>query len=479
MANNKMHWQSLLRESNRLQISVLPEENLPTSQSTSRHVQTNSLQSPAPVTTASQLPSPFTSGLGSKCMQPTWKGFIHTTRDGLTLLEACIQGHLCHIPRRPHIQERQSLISSGNIFVYEENASGIRRWTDGIYWSPSRIMGNFFVYRELYDGPEPGEKKIRATKKRGRDGNITSSDSSDSAEEDRQLIGSLYHDVYNYKPGGLVKKTLNIELRGVRHHIISYYRVEDIKNGQYHRPTEDEFLRTVKPRIELIQNPGLRLPIDDDQDDKIKVVVSPKSRLEPSSVIPNVPQHSAHLPHSSPHGISAHTTAFLAPQGTAAGGYHSPTGQLDLFGSDVLCVAQRDYSRYSIPDSTPVIGQNSPTALNPISPTTRQIWPFGAPAGERDRTQQTTGGSQMANQDSSPHLPQSLEWYFPTIPSHSRKYVGDMSYHESFIASVQNLPFLPTAARMAGDTSKCLKETNNPCDVIGWEYQYRCYCCLS
>jgi hypothetical protein len=83
------------------------------------------------------------------------------------VLEACLQGKLRHIGRRPHDRERTQIITSGNVFIYEENASGIKRWTDGVTWSPSRIMGNFLVYRELSSPFPAGEKKKAKKRKRG------------------------------------------------------------------------------------------------------------------------------------------------------------------------------------------------------------------------------------------------------------------------------------------------------------------------
>lgn len=114
----------------------------------------------APRGTDAPIPTPK-----HECMPPTWWGFIHTTFDALILLEACLLGTLTHIPRRPHDRERDNIIQSGNVFIYEENASGIKRWTDGITWSPSRIMGNFLVYREL-DAPFPAGEKKKAKKRK-------------------------------------------------------------------------------------------------------------------------------------------------------------------------------------------------------------------------------------------------------------------------------------------------------------------------
>ena len=101
---------------------------------------------------------------GGASLQPTFTGHVATTQDALLLFEACLQGHLSHVPRRPHDRERSSLIRSGSVFIYEENASGIKRWTDGVLWSPSRILRNFLVYREL-DKPSHQVKKRKLSKK--------------------------------------------------------------------------------------------------------------------------------------------------------------------------------------------------------------------------------------------------------------------------------------------------------------------------
>jgi hypothetical protein len=377
-----MPWPSPPHENHQPNGHVLPEEEIPTTslaykpalppvmaQNSQPHNTSQFPQSPASGISR-QLPSPVGPSLGSTCMQPTWRGFIHTTRDGLMLLEACLQGQLMHIPRRPHDRERQSIISSGNIFVYEENASGIRRWTDGITWSPSRIMGNFLVYRELRDGHQPGEKKRAAKKRKRGSDDLTGTDTNGKSEEDRQLIGSLSLDAYNFKPGGLAKKTLSVELRGVRHHIISYYRVDDIKAGIFRRPIQDEFIANIEPRRELVENPSFKFPVED-RDDKINVV-SPTSQMQPSHhlqmvnaglpVVVNVPQQGGHM------GM-ARSSAPMMYHSRTAGAYGIPMGSLDPFDIEgVPQSASSDHSNYSRPSqahsASPTIAQHphgSPT----------------------------------------------------------------------------------------------------------------------
>ena len=82
----------------------------------------------------------------------TFYGLIESTMDALRIVELCRQGKLGRVSRRLHDKERK-LIRSGSVFVFDELESGIKRWTDGRIWSPSRILGNFLIYRELERRP--------------------------------------------------------------------------------------------------------------------------------------------------------------------------------------------------------------------------------------------------------------------------------------------------------------------------------------
>lgn len=78
----------------------------------------------------------------------TFYGIIRSPEDVVILLEACRRGLLPRVTKRMSNEER-ACIRSGSVFVYDETESGIRRWTDGRAWSPSRIQGDFLVYREV------------------------------------------------------------------------------------------------------------------------------------------------------------------------------------------------------------------------------------------------------------------------------------------------------------------------------------------
>ena len=49
------------------------------------------------------------------------------------------------------------MLASGTVLVYEEKASGVKRWTDAVRWSPSRVMNNYLIYRQLVRAWKPEE----------------------------------------------------------------------------------------------------------------------------------------------------------------------------------------------------------------------------------------------------------------------------------------------------------------------------------
>ncbi|KAM0719240.1 hypothetical protein Q7P37_005145 [Cladosporium fusiforme] len=234
------------------------------------------------------------SASGAGPLVPTFTGFVQNSMDGLILFEACLSGKLHHVPRRPHDRERNQLIKSGNIFIYEENASGIKRWTDGVAWSPSRILGNFLIYRELDKPFPPGEKKRAIKRKRSslpgegfprRDSdpqehtemqrpitppepsvNGDAKPSGPASEQDkeleRSLIGSLV-DSYGFRSDGLVKKTMSISINGISHHMVSYYKVDDVKHNVLARPLQDPRLQHISVRPELYLKQNFRAPIEE------------------------------------------------------------------------------------------------------------------------------------------------------------------------------------------------------------------------
>ncbi|KJZ73358.1 hypothetical protein HIM_07152 [Hirsutella minnesotensis 3608] len=212
----------------------------------------------------------------SNPLVPTWQGHIASTLDALILFEASLSGIINHVPRRPHDRERQDLIRSGCVFIYEEHSSGIKRWTDGVSWSPSRILGNFLIYRELEKPFPPGEKKRALKKKKCPSGGVQKPDNASrpsisnfsaasvepGKDHERALIGSLI-DSYPFKTDGLVKKTITITYNKQPHHLVSYYNVDDVMNGRLITPSKDPRFRDTVPRMDLMTSQHFRAPVDE------------------------------------------------------------------------------------------------------------------------------------------------------------------------------------------------------------------------
>lgn len=107
------------------------------------------------------------------------------------------------------------MITSGSVFVFDEDESGIKRWTDGFYWSPSRILGNFLLYRET-DKRGAGSRSAREREAIERnnimhgDGALSRPKSLQghlgvSKQRERTLVGSLTS-LHKFKRDGLMKK---------------------------------------------------------------------------------------------------------------------------------------------------------------------------------------------------------------------------------------------------------------------------------
>jgi hypothetical protein len=79
----------------------------------------------------------------------SWNGYVDSTNDALLLFEACRLGILPKVERRLSEEERTTLVRNGATFVWDEEESGVRRWTDGRVWGASRISGSFLVYKEV------------------------------------------------------------------------------------------------------------------------------------------------------------------------------------------------------------------------------------------------------------------------------------------------------------------------------------------
>ncbi|GJJ74619.1 Gti1/Pac2 family transcription factor [Entomortierella parvispora] len=182
-------------------------------------------------------------------MAKAFHGRIDDTLDALIILEGCRQGILPTLTRRLLAAERGDpahlsssseskddqqvdgsganstatskdtgapkqtpLIMPGSVFVFDEGESGIYRWTDGRIWSPSRICGNFLVYRELLRKVPNQKCHTPADKARMKNGAALKDKLlKQKVEEDGLTVMGCVKGTFILKKDGLIKKTICVK----------------------------------------------------------------------------------------------------------------------------------------------------------------------------------------------------------------------------------------------------------------------------
>ncbi|ELA41630.1 uncharacterized protein VICG_01378 [Vittaforma corneae ATCC 50505] len=79
----------------------------------------------------------------------SYYGCIHSETECKSLIEKAKKGEILTVKKRLN-QREKTLIRPGSVFVYTEEESNVKRWTDKKEWSPSRVQGCFLVYKELH-----------------------------------------------------------------------------------------------------------------------------------------------------------------------------------------------------------------------------------------------------------------------------------------------------------------------------------------
>lgn len=203
-------------------------------------------------------------------LQPTYHGYIGNTEDAVLVMQAVLDKKLPAISRRVNPTERSEVILLGNVFVFLEDSSNIKRWTDGITWSASRILGRFLVYREV-DKDNLVDKSLRGKRKK-RSASVVADEAATSTETDSLMSSSRSEvkmarrasemglrrgsEIMDYRSGyipwppkhdpGLNKKTISFTVidddedgketkRTI--HLISYFAPQDIVNQTLVRPS--------------------------------------------------------------------------------------------------------------------------------------------------------------------------------------------------------------------------------------------------
>ncbi|KAJ8111049.1 hypothetical protein OPT61_g6263 [Boeremia exigua] len=374
--------------------------------------------------------------------KPTWTGFLDTTKDAMTIVEATLQGRLNHISRRPHDKERAEMLTSGTVLVYEENASGIKRWTDAVHWSPSRVMNNCLIYRQLMRALKPEEKKTAlnpscGTKRKRKESagptitktgdNVNHSDDeyenptfdgallgepdnagktyanfaqSLSPDQQRRFCGSLI-DSYEFKEGGLMKKTISVKYQGTHHHVISYYSLEDVVSGKLKRPFQDPRLESVQPRPELLT--GWKVSLEDEESKDMPLIAG-------------YPQHiqSSHVQH---HAIAA-VTQTVGPHGMIQthGPSHLQIPQVPEYWHQQHYTSPQATTPHTAPPHPYQYSAQQPPTQHYVQPPSPQ--PYPSPQSSNQSYPAPPNTTQQYTPQPQPTRHYSIDHHQPTLGSH-------------------------------------------------------------
>ncbi|KAK9728475.1 Gluconate transport-inducing protein [Basidiobolus ranarum] len=165
----------------------------------------------------------------------TYFGYIESVHDALLVIESCRLGYLHRVQRRLSEKERQS-IRSGSVYVWEEEESGMRRWTDGRAWSPSRVLGSFLIYRELENKRKHNKSSMNHPSPPL---SVIEGDLGDKRDHS--------HLEFPYKDSGLIKQSLSVTTTNNRKlHLISYYTKDHVTSGQLKVPSYDSSFSHVR-----------------------------------------------------------------------------------------------------------------------------------------------------------------------------------------------------------------------------------------
>lgn len=170
-------------------------------------------------------------------------GYIGTYEEACLIVHASRIGALRPTAERLNTEEREK-IESGSIFCFIENTNGMKRWTDGRIWSPSKICGEFLIYQEV-----PRHMSKNSIKKRKEFEKVVDviQPSPRRSLREELLDRTTMH-----------KKTVCIKHENESYHIIAYYRPIFSTSSLLDIPYFQKLNGALKEHPELKSNDFLR-----------------------------------------------------------------------------------------------------------------------------------------------------------------------------------------------------------------------------
>ncbi|KAJ1738500.1 Global transcription regulator sge1 [Coemansia sp. RSA 989] len=195
---------------------------------------------------------------------------VMSTRDALTIFEACRRGILPQITRRLTESEKQQ-ITAGTIVVFDEKRAKMKRWTDGRMWTPSRIVGNFLMYRELDRKVQPNQQGIEEINRL-----VQQQRGDENPDGTSQMeFHSSNKGLFFRKPHGLIKRTISLSVpddevgflsqtewktpRTHQQHLIAYFKAETC--SLLASPDDMEELHGLRLPLPILRIQRFRRPI--------------------------------------------------------------------------------------------------------------------------------------------------------------------------------------------------------------------------
>ncbi|KAJ3297515.1 hypothetical protein HK104_000417 [Borealophlyctis nickersoniae] len=166
------------------------------------------------------------------------KGRIECEEDGLLLLEAARRGLVPCVETRL-VKDVPIKVRPGSCFIYNQDRWGIKRWTDGRRWSPSRINGCFLVYRQC-SWKMPHNAAVRK---------YGVSRGTVHVNGEKVKVGSK--GAYRVIQNGLIKSTLSAMMDGCTWHLVTYHQDGNSHYKKLCRPPNVRSLSGIQPLADI------------------------------------------------------------------------------------------------------------------------------------------------------------------------------------------------------------------------------------
>ncbi|RUO95441.1 hypothetical protein BC936DRAFT_144016 [Jimgerdemannia flammicorona] len=180
----------------------------------------------------------------------TYTGKLESRADALTLILACTSNILHPVNPETIAKKDRLVVEHGAIFVIVKDES--LRIRDDQFWSPSRrFTSGIRYYRQTSTRLYP-ENRGRCVRKK------ESKSRKCKQNKDYRIVGSLTDDVYEFKDGGLIKRTFQYTSADkISYFVVSYHSSDEDGFDDLTTPSTDTKFASLSKDVEQL----LRTPV--------------------------------------------------------------------------------------------------------------------------------------------------------------------------------------------------------------------------